>query len=130
MNNSNQSSVNQLSSKPKALTRLWDFLRHPHSRFISLVVIHVILFSIIFVAAYSARYDFSMPVAATQLMFSLLPIVVVTKILVFYASSHFHGWWRYVAFSDVMPLLRASFLAMIVVAFVDYFFCYNAHIVG
>ena len=117
MNTSNQPP----STKPAALTRAWDFLRHPHVRFVALVLIHAVLFSLIFFTSYSARYDFALPAAATQLMLTAMPIVVATKILVFYFSSHFHGWWRYVTFSDVMPLLRASLLAMFVVAFVDYF---------
>ena len=117
MNNLNQ----PINTKPSLLARAWDFLRHPHVRFVALVLIHAVLFTLIFFLSYSARYDFTLPPAAFKLMLQAMPFVVLTKILVFYFSAHFHGWWRYVTFSDVMPLLRASLLAMFVVAFVDYF---------
>ncbi len=43
------------------------------------------------------------------------------KVLIFYASGHYHGWWRYVTFSDLTALMRASVLSFVALAAADYF---------
>ena len=97
------------------------FFRHPAVRLCVLLGLHVLLFTAIFVVSFSARFDFRIPDHAKERLLATYPIVVFVKIVVFYLSSHFHGWWRYVTFADIKSLMRASLLAMVVVAFVDYF---------
>lgn len=103
-------------------SNLSEFVRRPASRLCLLLILHTLLFAAIFVISYSARYDFAMPAKAWAMMIATMPYVLLTKIIVFYVSSHFHGWWRYVTFVDIKSLLRASLSAMVAVAFVDYFF--------
>ncbi len=50
-----------------------------------------------------------------------LPWLLGVKLLVFYASGHYHGWWRYVTFSDLTALMRASVMSFLVLAAADYF---------
>jgi FlaA1/EpsC-like NDP-sugar epimerase len=40
---------------------------------------------------------------------------------VFYATGHFHGWWRHVTFGDFLALLRASAIAMVALVTIDHF---------
>lgn len=86
-----------------------------------LCLLHLSLFSVIYVVAYLARFNFE--VTDNRLAFirsSLLP-VVATKMLVFYFGSYFHGWWRYVTFADLRALLKVSAASLMAVAFMDYF---------
>ena len=42
-----------------------------------------------------------------------LPAVLVIKIVAFYSLGHFHGWWRYVTFSDLISLFRATLISLL-----------------
>ena len=87
-----------------------------------LILLHAVLFSAIYAVAIVARYESSFAeVNWTLFKLTIVP-VVLAKLVTFYLMSHFHGWWRYVTFADLGTLLRASFLSMVVVAFMDYFF--------
>ncbi len=98
------------------------FLRKPSTRVPLLVAIHCALFAAIYSFSFGIRYDFQLTTETRQLLIGTLAAVVLTKLLVFYLGRHFHGWWRYVTFSDLGSLLRVSILSMICVAFVDYYF--------
>ncbi len=98
------------------------FLRKPSTRVPLLVAIHCALFAAIYSFSFGIRYDFQLTTETRQLLTGTLAAVVLTKLLVFYFGRHFHGWWRYVTFSDLGSLLRVSLLSMICVVFVDYYF--------
>ncbi|MGB7328712.1 MAG: nucleoside-diphosphate sugar epimerase/dehydratase [Rubripirellula sp.] len=113
------------TERPDMAARLMNRLRDPAARISVLLLLHAFLFYAIYAISYSARYDFSLPAHAWSMMLATAPFVLAIKIVVFYLSSHFHGWWRYVTFADIKSLIRASFISMLVIAFVDYFFNYN-----
>jgi CBS domain-containing protein len=50
--------------------------------------------------AFGMRFDFSIPPRMQSLLLATLPVVVAVKMATFYFSGHFHGWWRYVTFTD------------------------------
>ncbi|QDT10117.1 polysaccharide biosynthesis protein [Planctomycetes bacterium K23_9] len=114
-----------ITSRKAAVARLMDPLLHPSSRVGVLLILHAVLFYAIYAISYSARYDFSLPPHAKRLMLATAPFVLLIKIAAFYLSSHFHGWWRYVTFADIKSLIRAAFIAMVVIGFADYFFSYH-----
>ena len=108
---------NSLQSFLHGMNRI---VRLPQVRVPMLVVMHALLFSAIYATAFIARYEFAFyDVHWTLFKLTIVP-VVVAKLVTFYSMSHFHGWWRYVTFSDLGALLRSAFLAMFVVAFLDY----------
>ncbi len=97
-------------------------IRQPSIRVPMLIVLHIGIFTLIYLFAFTARYDFRLSPAAKSLMLGTLTPVVLTKLVVFYLGKHFHGWWRYVTFTDLSSLLKVSFASMVMIAFVDYFF--------
>ena len=54
-------------------------------------------------------------------MFGDLPVIVAIKLGVFLWLRSFHGWWRHVHFSDVISLVKSSFVGSIAVIAVDFF---------
>ncbi|MGV3484945.1 MAG: UDP-N-acetylglucosamine 4,6-dehydratase family protein [Planctomycetaceae bacterium] len=96
-------------------------IRQPQVRVPLLVLLHIVLFTLIYAFSFAARYDFALPEVAIWLLQVTLPPVVITKVAVFYFGRHFHGWWRYVTFADLSSLLRVSLLSMVTIAFVDYY---------
>ena len=117
--NSAESAIQKMAS---CIGRLSRPLRNPRIRIPLLIAIHVQLFGLIFAFSFGIRYDFRLSEENLRLLKGALPVVVATKLTVFYFARHFHGWWRYVTFSDLGSLLRASFLAMMSIVFVDYYF--------
>ncbi len=111
-----------LTAMLRMLVREWSIpLRQPQVRIPLLVLLHIILFALIYAVAFAARYDFKLTESTSLLLRVTLPAVVITKVAVFYFGRHFHGWWRYVSFADLSSLLRVSLLSMVTVAFVDYY---------
>ncbi len=62
------------------------------------------------VLAYSIRFDFSIPSLYRQRIISLLPIVLIIKLVSFWQFGCFKGWWRYVSMPDLVQIVKASLL--------------------
>ncbi len=87
-----------------------------------LVFIHFFIFSVVFWLAFSMRFTLQIPEKYLSLFWQAVPVIVATKVIVFYALRSFHGWWRYVHFSDVVSLVKSSVVASLTVIAIDYFF--------
>lgn len=85
-----------------------QFVRRPAVRLAILLALHVGLFAGVLLASFWFRYDFRISDRGWNSFQRWLPIVVALKVFVFYALGHFHGWWRYVTFGDLLGLLRAT----------------------
>ena len=104
-----------------------NWLRYPHdeglhsARFWLLALGHLALFSLTYWLAYLLRFGFDVPAGPRAMFWISLPWVLALKFAIFYASGHYHGWWRYVTFSDLAALLRAAVVSFLVLGAVDYF---------
>lgn len=87
-------------------------LRKPVIRLAILFALHIGLFAGILTSSFWVRYDFSIPPRAWNLLTTILPFVVGLKLFIFYTLGHFHGWWRYVTFGDLIALFRATIVSM------------------
>jgi FlaA1/EpsC-like NDP-sugar epimerase len=65
--------------------------------------------------AFQLRFDV-VPIWANTLFWATLPWVVVLTVAVFVVNGLYTRWWRYVSLRDVRLLLRASAIALVVVA--------------
>lgn len=110
------STENHRNRRPAWLT----LAAQPSIRLPVLLLLHAAIFSVIYSFSFGARYDFLVPTHVRSLLLSTLPVVVLVKVLTFYATGHFHGWWRYVTFADLLGLLRASLLSMMLIIFIDH----------
>ncbi|WP_160148082.1 UDP-N-acetylglucosamine 4,6-dehydratase family protein [Rubripirellula obstinata] len=100
---------------------LRDLIEHTGVRLIILLVMHTVLFVGLLWLAMLLRFDFQIPAHMMDRFRTSVAAIVSVKIVVFYLAGHFHGWYRYVSFSDVLALGRAALLAMLAVAALDYF---------
>ncbi|MBM4088540.1 MAG: polysaccharide biosynthesis protein [Planctomycetes bacterium] len=82
---------------------------------------HLMLFALIYLLAFMLRFEFAIPPNNVDMLLNSLVWVLPTKLLIFYLGGHYHGWWRYVTFSDLRALLRASVLSLLALAFIDHF---------
>ncbi|MCC6126728.1 MAG: polysaccharide biosynthesis protein [Pirellulales bacterium] len=90
-------------------------------RFWLLAVLHVVLFTAIYYLAFVVRFDGTITEIGMQVYWKTLPWVLLLKLVIFYLSGHYHGWWRYVTFADLAALLRASFFSFCAIAVMNYF---------
>jgi FlaA1/EpsC-like NDP-sugar epimerase len=86
-----------------------------------LAVVHTLLFAAILWVAFWVRFDFNAR-AATRVDFKqILPWVLVIKLLVFAMTGQFHGWWRFITFSDLVALARACLFCFVALAVANFF---------
>ncbi|MFK7769253.1 MAG: polysaccharide biosynthesis protein [Mariniblastus sp.] len=89
-----------------------------------LVLGHAVVFGLVFLGAFLIRLDVDFPINVDQVwkkFWAGLPLVVGVKVCVYYALRNFHGWWRYVTFSDFISLIRASTASMLLIIAIDHF---------
>ena len=82
---------------------------------------HVMAFVSTYLIAYQLRFGFEIPQSYSVTFWNSLPIVIGVKLVVFYVTGHYHGWWRHVTFLDLLALLRASMIALIMLSAIDHF---------
>ena len=66
------------------------------------------IISVSFLLAFLLRFDFTLSSATWGVFFSLLPAIIVIKMLVFRFMGLNQGWWRYVSLSDVIDIFKAN----------------------
>lgn len=86
-----------------------------------LAVGHLVLFFGIYFTAFQLRFEFRIPAGSFEIFWLSLPVIVGVKLVVFYVTGHFHGWWRHVTFADLVALLRASVVSLLALAAIDHF---------
>ncbi len=86
-----------------------------------LVFGHALVFVVVYWLAFLLRFEFAVAPNYRALLITTLPIIVATKLACFYFVGHFHGWWRYVTFADLVTLFRAATIATGLFVALDYF---------
>jgi FlaA1/EpsC-like NDP-sugar epimerase len=82
---------------------------------------HLAVFLLAYWLAFSLRFDFAVPPVSVGIFWGSVWLVLSLKVCIFYASGHFHGWWRYVTFADLASLLRAAVLSLLFISTANYF---------
>lgn len=91
------------------------------------LMVHAVVFCLCYWLAFGFRFDFVFSSEIRQVFWVSLPAVLLTKLVIFYALGHCHVSWRYVTFSDLALLLKASGLSLVAIATIDYFLVDGLH---
>ena len=86
-----------------------------------LFLIHSAAFSAVLYLAFLLRFDFDIPARMMERFRESLPILVGTKLLVFYFLGSFFGWWRFITFSDLVAIIRAALVSALLLVAIEYF---------
>lgn len=78
------------------------FLRK-HRWFIAIFQAGLICFSLLL--AWMLRFDYTLP--ERKVLFTVLPILVMVRLIAVWRFGLLHGWWRYTGASDVLDVLKA-----------------------
>ena len=82
---------------------------------------HAAVFFAVYWTAFQLRFGFDGSAPGMEIFWPTLPWVLGLKLIVFYLLGHYHGWWHYVTFADLVALSRASVLSLFVIAVIDHF---------
>jgi len=85
-----------------------------------LVVFHFAVFCVVLWFAFLMRFTMDVPEKYTGLFSQSVLLVATTKVAVFFFLGSFHGWWRYVHFSDLVCLFKSAVVSSLAVVAVDY----------
>ena len=87
-----------------------------------LAAVHAVILILAYWLAYAIRFELPLPPDKIRMFWDSVGWVVGVQLVVFGLLGQFHGWWRYVTFSDLTALLRAAVIAVLATVTVDYFF--------
>lgn len=85
--------------------------------FYAMVIGDIVLFAMAHVMAYCLRFDFDPNLWENEQIRSLLPVVVLLKVFVFFGFGLYRGMWRYTSLKDLRRLVQASILSSLFIIF-------------
>lgn len=87
-----------------------------------LAVVHAVILTTAYWSAYIIHFEPPLSPKTFATFCNTVYWVVGIQLAVFCLAGQFHGWWRYVTFSDLTSLLRATIASLLSVVAVDYVF--------
>jgi FlaA1/EpsC-like NDP-sugar epimerase len=81
----------------------------------SIFFLDIALISAAWVFSHLLRFNFLIPPESHAVMMRFLPMVIVVKELVFYLFDLYRGMWRYTGLSDLLTVIRVSFVASLII---------------
>lgn len=87
----------------------------------SVACTHIAIFVFAYWAAFLLRFDFDVPPEFWRVFAVTIPLVLLVKVPVFFATSHFHSWTRHIAFADLVSLAGAAFGCLVALSIINQF---------
>jgi len=81
------------------------------------VILDLIIISSSYAAAFLLRFEGILFPLSVSLMLESLPIILITKLLMFYFLGLYRGVWRYIGLYDVIAIFKAASLGSILSVF-------------
>lgn len=86
-----------------------------HYRRFLIVTVHVGLFALSLLMAFGLAYNFRLTAYEmswlTGLFLPMLPVALAIKLIVFWISGMYYGWWRYVSLQDLLRITNAALVS-------------------
>jgi len=81
------------------------------------VILDFIIIAISYTAAFLLRFEGILFPLSISLLLESLPIIVITKLLMFYFFGLYRGVWRYIGLYDVIAIFKAASLGSVISIF-------------
>jgi FlaA1/EpsC-like NDP-sugar epimerase len=69
---------------------------------------HCVLWALAYLSAFLLRFEFAVPPSFAEQGLKLFPILLVLRLVAFFAFQMFHGLWRYTGSRDLVGLVKAT----------------------
>ena len=91
------------------------FLQRPTKRALAVLLLHALVFAVVYWLAFSLRLDFELTEDEWATMLLTMPGIVVLKMIIFYYAGHCHRSWYSVSFSDLTALFHSATLSLLII---------------
>jgi FlaA1/EpsC-like NDP-sugar epimerase len=85
------------------------------SRIILIILLQVAIVAGSLWVAFALRFDFHIPEVYLSRFYTVLPIVILVKLGIFWWMGLLRGWWRYVSMADLVVIAKANVVASLLV---------------
>ena len=92
-----------------------------NKNFCVIFIIDILLVSFSWYFAYLLRHNFAIPETSYIILQRFLPLIILTKIIVFYFFDLYQGMWRYTSLTDLFSIIKAGSVASLVVIILTFF---------
>ena len=79
-----------------------------------IALLHAALVALAWYGSFALRFDFAIEGSYREGMLDTLPIILGTKLVIFYAFGLFHGWWKYAGVSELLDIAMAAAASAII----------------
>jgi FlaA1/EpsC-like NDP-sugar epimerase len=92
-----------------------------YKNFLIVLVVDALLLSAAWYGAYLLRFNFQIPAEYWRVMTYALPLIVTSKIVIFYFFHLYQGMWRYTSIGDLLNIVRAAFVSSLIIVSLIFF---------
>lgn len=89
--------------------------RHIYKNFLIVLAIDVFLVAFAWCFANLLRFNFDIPLDSMAAITRLVPIILGTKMVIFYLFDLYKGMWRYTSMVDLLNIIKASGISSLLV---------------
>ncbi len=89
--------------------------RHIYKNFLIVLAIDIFLVAFAWYFANLLRFNFDIPPESVAGMTRLIPIILGTKMVIFYMFDLYKGMWRYTSIDDLLNIIKASSISSLIV---------------
>jgi FlaA1/EpsC-like NDP-sugar epimerase len=89
--------------------------RHIHKNFLIVLAIDVFFVAFAWYFANLLRFNFDIPPDSMAAITRLVPIILGTKLVIFYLFDLYKGMWRYTSMVDLLSIIKASGISSLLV---------------
>jgi len=86
-----------------------------HKNFFITLGIDVLLLVLSLYFAHLVRFDFNIPLGHLNLFYKILPLVLTTKLIIFFYFDLYRGMWRYTSITDLFNTIKASSISTLII---------------
>ncbi len=86
-----------------------------HKNFLIMMFMDIMFVSISWYFAHLLRFNFRVPIETKGLIVRVLPLIVLTKIIIFYFFDLYQGMWRYTSLKDLFNIIQGSCVASLII---------------
>ena len=89
--------------------------RYLYKNFLLVLAIDVLLVAFAWYLANLLRFNFDIPPDSMVMMTRLVPVILGTKMVIFYLFDLYKGMWRYTSIDDLLSIIKASGISSLII---------------
>ncbi|MGD9158039.1 MAG: nucleoside-diphosphate sugar epimerase/dehydratase [Desulfobacteraceae bacterium] len=92
-----------------------------YKNYFIILIFDILLVGFSWYFAHLLKHNFDIPENSRYILLHFLPLIILTKILIFYLFDLYQGMWRYTSLTDLLSIIKAGSIASLVVLLLPFF---------